>query len=182
MEPIHIFYEELPVNENNIFIANLTEKNEVKNVRFKKSLEYSVTGVSIGQDIGWTLTDIDRQNFLRNTIQNLVKEKKEPDLDLKISNSETKDIIIAFQKRSATDCPPIKLTNLQFNNQKKNEEIEFYSCFEHLNKFDFVWEYSLLDFRYSVELSTDKKKLIRKIAMNKIARKKYLWTNLEYGT
>ena len=43
MEPIHIFYEELPVNENNIFIANLTEKNEVKNVRFKKSLEYSVT-------------------------------------------------------------------------------------------------------------------------------------------
>ena len=48
MEPIHIFYEEVPVNENNIFIANLTEKNEVKNVRFKKSM----TGVSINQDIG----------------------------------------------------------------------------------------------------------------------------------
>ena len=119
MEPIHIFYEELPVNENNIFIANLTEKNEVKNVRFKKSLEYSVTGVSISQDIGWTLTDIDGQNFLRNTIQNLVKEKKEPDLDLKISNSETKNIIIPFQKRSATDCPPIKLTFYNSTTKKK---------------------------------------------------------------
>ena len=125
MEPIHIFYEELPVNENNIFIANLTEKNEVKNVRFKKSLEYSVTGVSISQDIGWTLADIDRQNFLRNTIQNLVKEKKEPDLDLKISNSETKDIIIPFQKRSATDCPPIKLTFYNSTTKKKMKKLNF---------------------------------------------------------
>ena len=125
MEPIHIFYEELPVNENNIFIANLTEKNEAKNVRFKKSLEYSVTGVSISQDIGWTLTDVDRQNFLRNTKQNLVKEKKKPDLDFKISNSETKDIIIPFQKRSATDCPPIKLTFYNSATKKKMKKLNF---------------------------------------------------------
>ena len=26
MEPIHIFYKELPVNEENIFIADITEK------------------------------------------------------------------------------------------------------------------------------------------------------------
>ena len=57
-----------------------------------------------------TVTDIDRLNFLSNSIQNLVKENIEPDLDLKISNPETKDIIIPFQKRSATDCSPIKLT------------------------------------------------------------------------
>ena len=86
MEPIHIFYKELPVDENNIFIVDITEKNEVENVRFKKSLEYAVTGLSINQDTGSslvTVTDINRQNFLSNTIQNLVKERKEPDLDLK---------------------------------------------------------------------------------------------------
>lgn len=36
MEPIHIFYKELPVDENNIFTANLAEKNEVKVFKFKK--------------------------------------------------------------------------------------------------------------------------------------------------
>ena len=66
MQPIHIFYKELPVDENNIFTANITAKNEVENVKFKKSLEYAVTGLSINQDIGSALmteTNIDRQNF-----------------------------------------------------------------------------------------------------------------------
>ena len=47
MEPIHIVSKELPVDENNIFTANIIEKNEVENVKFKKSLEYAVTGLSI---------------------------------------------------------------------------------------------------------------------------------------
>ena len=79
MEPMHIFYKEFPVDENYIFTANSTEKSEVENVRFKKTLEYTVTGLSINQDIVAslvTVTDIDRQNFLRNTIQKLAKEKK----------------------------------------------------------------------------------------------------------
>ena len=79
MEPIHIFCKELLVDENNIFIANITEKNEFENVRFKLSLEYAVTGLSINQDIGSalvTVTDVDRQSFLSNTIQKLVKKKK----------------------------------------------------------------------------------------------------------
>ena len=172
------------MNENNIFTANITEKNEVENVKFNKTLEYAVTGLSINQDIGSELVtapDIDRLNFLSNSIQNLVKEKKEPDLDLKTSNPETKNITIPFQKRSATDCPPMKLTFYN-TTTKKNEEIEFYNYFQHLQKFGFVWEYLLLDFRYSIELSKDQKKLIRKMTMSKIARKNYLWrTNLEYG-
>ena len=79
MEPIHIFYKELSVDENNTFTADITEKkNEVEKVRFKKSLEYAVTGLSINQDIGSalvTVTDVYRQNFLSNTIQKLVKEE-----------------------------------------------------------------------------------------------------------
>ena len=38
MEPIQIFYKELPADENNIFTTDITEKNEVQNVKFKKSL------------------------------------------------------------------------------------------------------------------------------------------------
>ena len=56
----------------------LQKKNEVEKVRFKKSREYAVTGLSINQDIGSalvTVTDVYRQNFLSNTIQKLVKEE-----------------------------------------------------------------------------------------------------------
>ena len=76
MELIHIFYKELPVVENNIFIANLTEKNEVDTVKFKKSREYAVTGLSIKQDIGTDFTTVgetDRQEVLSKLIQKLVK-------------------------------------------------------------------------------------------------------------
>ena len=62
MEPIHIFHKELPVDENNTFTADITEKNKVESVKFKKSQEYAVIGLSINQYIGSalvTVTDID---------------------------------------------------------------------------------------------------------------------------
>ena len=37
MEPVHIFYKELPADENNNFTADIAEKNEIENVVFKKS-------------------------------------------------------------------------------------------------------------------------------------------------
>ena len=36
MEPIHTFYKELPVDEDNIFTVNIAGKNEVENGKFKK--------------------------------------------------------------------------------------------------------------------------------------------------
>ena len=64
MEPIHIFYRELPLDENNIFTANLAGKNEVEEVKFKKSKEYAVTGLSINQDVDSdlaTVTDTEKK-------------------------------------------------------------------------------------------------------------------------
>ena len=72
-----------------------------------------MTEQSINHDIGSDLvvvTDFDRQSLLCIAIQTLVKENKDPDLDLKTSNSETKDLIIPFKKKSAANCPAIKLT------------------------------------------------------------------------
>ena len=51
MEPIHIFHRELPLDETSIFTADLAETNEVEEVKFKKSREYAVTGLSINQDV-----------------------------------------------------------------------------------------------------------------------------------
>ena len=85
MEPIHIFYEELSTDKNDIFTANLAEKNEVEEVKFKKSRECAVTGLSINQDIDsdlFVVTDTDRQEAISNLIQKLVKEKKDPDQTL----------------------------------------------------------------------------------------------------
>ena len=71
MEPIHIFYKELCIDKNSIFTADITERNEVENVRSKKLLEYAVTGLLINQGIVSALvrvTDVDGQNLLSNTI------------------------------------------------------------------------------------------------------------------
>ena len=57
----------------------LTETNEVKKVKFRRSIEYAVTGLSINQDIDSGLivvTDTDRQEAISNLIQKLVKEKR----------------------------------------------------------------------------------------------------------
>ena len=61
----------------------------MENVKFKKLVEYTVTGLSINQDNDSSLvvvTDSDRQNVLSNIIQKLVKEIKEPNFDLEIYN------------------------------------------------------------------------------------------------
>ena len=79
MEPVHIFQKELPADKNSIFAADIAEKNEVKNVKFKKFQEYAVTGLSIHQEIGLelvTVADVNKLNNLSNSLQNPVKEKK----------------------------------------------------------------------------------------------------------
>ena len=87
------------------FFATLVEKNEVELVIFKKSKGYAVTELSIHQDTDSTevlITETGRLETLSNLIQKLVKGKKEPNLYLKITNAETLDITIPFQKNTHT--------------------------------------------------------------------------------
>ena len=61
--------------KNNIFTADLAEKNEIEEVKFKKSSEYAVTGLSINQDLHSkviAVTDNDRFE----TMDNLIEMKK----------------------------------------------------------------------------------------------------------
>ena len=113
MEPIHIFYKELSTHENNIFTSNLAEKNKIEEVKFKRSREYAVAGLSINQDLDYKIidvTDTDRLERISKLIQKLVKEKKEPDHDLRIRNEETIEKVIRFQRKAPTKHPRLKLT------------------------------------------------------------------------
>ena len=105
MEPIHIFYKELYPDKNNIFIANLVEKNEVEEGKFRKSREYAVAGLSINPDLDSkviTVTDTDRLETIRKLIQKIVKPRKERDLDLGIRNEETIGKVIRFRRKTPT--------------------------------------------------------------------------------
>ena len=85
MEPTQIFYKELPTDENNIFVANLAEKNEVESLKLKKSTKYAIADLSINQDTGSTevaITGTDRLETLSNLIQKLVTEKENQTLTL----------------------------------------------------------------------------------------------------
>ena len=47
----HLFYKEISSDEDNIFSANLTEKNGVEQVKFKKSKIYAINGLWTDQNI-----------------------------------------------------------------------------------------------------------------------------------
>ena len=60
-------------------MANLAEKNEVEEVKFKKSKEYAVARLSINQDVDSDLvavTDTEKKEAISKFIQKLVKEKR----------------------------------------------------------------------------------------------------------
>ena len=48
---MHVFYNELEIDGNNVFTANISQENEVENVLFKKNKEYAITGMTIKPDI-----------------------------------------------------------------------------------------------------------------------------------
>ena len=51
MEFSHVFYKEIPLDEDNIFSANLTKNKKFEQIKFKKSKIYTVSRLSIDQDI-----------------------------------------------------------------------------------------------------------------------------------
>ena len=66
MEPPHVFYKKLPLDENKIFSTNLSENN-------------AVTGLSIKQEVQSDLVlvaDLEAQNALSDLIKKLCKEKR----------------------------------------------------------------------------------------------------------
>ena len=102
MDPVHIFFKELEINQDNTFTANISQENEVENVVFNTDKEHAVTGMVIKPDITDSeLVKIENTKELdkiSKEIQELIKNYKDPDLTLSISNPETKTLLFPFVK------------------------------------------------------------------------------------
>ena len=86
MEFCRVFYKEIPLDEDNIFSANLTENNGVQQVKFKNSKIYSISGLSIDQDTQYnvSLPNVKERKALSNILRTYTEEKNKFNLDVKV--------------------------------------------------------------------------------------------------
>ena len=90
MDSIHICFKEREIDLDNTFTANVSQENEVENVVFNTDTEYA-----------------DR---ISKEIPKKIKNFKDFDLTLTISNPETKTLLLPFVKKDEFHLPKIKLT------------------------------------------------------------------------
>ena len=78
MEPIHIFYNELEIDGNKIFTANISQENEVENILFDKNKECAITGMTIKPELvdSEIVKVINTKELHRNSEQ-IQKQKKQ---------------------------------------------------------------------------------------------------------
>ena len=162
MEFSHIFYKELPLDEDNIFLANLTENNEVEQ-SFKKSNLYTVSGLSIDQDTASnvSLPNVEGKKALSDILRVYVEEKNKFNPDLKIYKEDYFDItVLPFVKRTKVLINGFKYYD---TTTQKEETIEFYNYYNRVKNFGFTSEHLPLEFKYEITLSSDKKTLTKKL-------------------
>ena len=73
-------------------------------------------------------------------------------------------VIVPFKK--ITD---VLINRFQYYDtaMQKQETIEFYNYYDHPKRLGFIWEYTLMQFKYEITLSIDVKTLTKKITVSK---------------
>ena len=144
MEFSHVFYKEISVDEKNIFSANLAENNDVDQIKFDKSKTYSISRLSIHQDIqsNVSLLNIEGKKVRSDILKTYAQEKEKFKLVLKVCKEDWFDITVPFQKR--TD---VLINGFEYFDTitQKQETIEFYDYYYHLKIFGFTWEHASLE-------------------------------------
>ena len=166
MDPSYIYFNEIDINQDNTFTANLSKDNKIEKVVFNKENEYGVRGLNINVDLPdeeiLKLDHKKEQEKISQEIQELIKQNKEPNLTFIISHPETKRIEIPFVKKNETELPKKKLTF--FNTiTKKNEDFTFYDYVGHLEKFGYEWNKD--GFKYEIKIKNQK--IIKKLTLEK---------------
>ena len=127
----HIYYKEIPVDEDHIFSTKVTENNEVEQIKFKKSKIYAISWLLIDQDTqsNVSLPKVEGNKALSNFLRTYVEEKNKFHLDWKIYKESYFDINVLFQKR--TD---VLINGFHYydTTTQKQETIEFYDYYYHL--------------------------------------------------
>ena len=104
MNPSHIYFKDLDINDDKTFTLNFAKENEIENVIFDKNHEYALTSLKIKANLPHSkiikISDEEKQDNVSKEIQELIKKYKEPDLTLTIFNRETKTIKIPFIKKN----------------------------------------------------------------------------------
>ena len=176
MNPSHIYFKNIDIDQDQTFTVNFSKENEIENVVFDKDHDYAITGLKINAELPYKkiikIENVKKQNRISGEMQEIIKSYKEPDLTLFMSHTETKTIEILFVKKSESDLSKIKLT--YFNSTTtKNEDFFIHDFIEHFKKFDFEWNKLGLGLNNQIKIDpTDTKKIQKKLTLNKTSRKK----------
>ena len=95
-----IYYKDLPTNKENIFLANLSETNDVDKILFKKNNRHLITNLKIDSDenyIGIDKKDEAIKSSLLDRIKDLVDKKT---LRCKIELDNLYRTEVNFQKKT----------------------------------------------------------------------------------
>ena len=142
MNPSHIYFKEIDIDQDNTFKADFAKENEIENVIFNKDSEYGITDLKINLIFSderlLKIKNTKEQNKVSLEIQEIIKNYKEPNLTMFMSNPETKTVQIPFVKKNESDLPKLKFE--YFNSTtEKNEKFDAYDYKNHLKKFGFEW-------------------------------------------
>ena len=105
MNPVHTYFKETDIDQNQSFIINFAKENEIENVLFDGQNEYSVSRMNIRpglKDEKIIKVENKKEHKFREEIQELIKQNKEPNLTFIISHPETNSIKILFVKKKET--------------------------------------------------------------------------------
>ena len=122
MNPSHIYFKNMNIDQDQTFTLYFSKENEIENVIFDKDHEYAFTGSKINAELPdkniLKIENVKEQNRVSSEIQEIIKNYKEPDLTLFMSHPETKTIEIPFVKNSESDLPKIKFTYFNTSTKK----------------------------------------------------------------
>ena len=122
-----------------MFSPQIQQKTiKLKTSNLKKSKNYAISGLANNQEVNSDfvpLSNVDAQNALSDLIRTYSKEKEKFKLDLRIYNEESFDVTIPFKKRTH-----VLINGFQYydTTAKKQETIEFYDYYDHLERFGFT--------------------------------------------
>ena len=96
------FYREFPLDEDNIFSANLTENNKVEQISFETPKLCPINGLSLDQGTASnvSLPNIEGKETLSDILKTYVEEKNKFNLDLKTYKEDYFDITVSYVKRT----------------------------------------------------------------------------------
>ena len=77
MNPSHIYFKEIEIDQDNTFTANFSKENEIENVILNKDSEYGITGLNINSILSdeklLKKENVKEQNKFSLEIQELIK-------------------------------------------------------------------------------------------------------------